>query len=301
MYFTKKAISNNRENKHKPIPNDSDSSIKMNYNNFTVIHPDAQIGQNVTIGPFTTIDADVIIGDNTWIAPHVSIMNGARIGKNCKIFQGAIVGSIPQDLKFKGERTLLEIGDNTIIREYCTLNIGTTANWKTIIGQNCLVMAYVHVAHDCIIGNNVILANNVTLAGHIEIGNFARLGGMTAVHQFVKIGQDVMVSGGSLVRCDIPPFVTAAREPLSYAGVNRVGLHRRGFTPEQIDNIRDIYRILFVKGFNFTQGVKQVEEQIQESTEKEQILDFLRQSSRGLIKGYKSLNGKSSIKNMDSE
>lgn len=264
----------------------------MNYSNFSVIHPDAKIGQNVTIGPFTTVAADVEIGDNTWIAPHVSIMDGARIGKNCKIFQGAIVGSVPQDLKFNGEKTLLEIGDNTIIREYCTLNIGTTANWRTVIGKNCLVMAYVHVAHDCMIGNNVILANNVTLAGHIEIGDYARLGGMTAVHQFVKIGNDVMVGGGSLVRCDVPPFVTAAREPLSYAGVNRIGLRRRGFNSSQIDNIRDIYRILFVRGNNFSQGVNQIELEIEESPEKAEILGFLKQSTRGLIKGYKSINGK---------
>ena len=298
MSLTRHETTERCDNSHlQSIPNYSDSSIKMNYSDFTVIHPDAKIGKNVTIGPFTTIAADVVIEEGTWIAPHVSIMDGARIGKNCKIFQGAIVGSVPQDLKYKGERTFLEIGDNTIVREYCTLNIGTTSNWRTVIGKNCLIMAYVHVAHDCLIGDNVILANNVTLAGHIEIGEYARLGGMTAVHQFVKIGKDVMVSGGSLVRCDIPPFVTAAREPLAYAGVNRIGLHRRGYSPEQIENIRDIYRILFVKGHNFSQGVKQVELEVTESNEKEQIISFLRQSTRGLIKGYKSLNGKSSSKN----
>ncbi len=273
----------------------------MNYNNLSVIHPDAQIGQNVTIGPFTTIGADVVIEDGTWIAPHVSIMDGARIGKNCKIFQGAIVGSVPQDLKFNGERTFLEIGDNTIIREYCTLNIGTTANWRTVIGKNCLIMAYVHVAHDCIIGDHVILANNVTLAGHIEIGEFARLGGMTAVHQFVKIGKDVMISGGSLVRSDVPPFITAAREPLSYAGVNRIGLRRRGYSSIQIENIRDIYRVLFVKGHNFSQGVAQIELEIGDCSEKVEILDFLKQSTRGLIKGYKSLNSKTAVKNIEED
>ena len=187
------------------------------------------------------------------------------------------------------------------MREYCTLNIGTTANWRTVIGKNCLIMAYVHVAHDCIIGDNVILANNVTLAGHIEIGDFARVGGMTAVHQFVKIGKDVMISGGSLVRCDVPPFVTAAREPLSYAGVNRIGLRRRGFSSTQIENIRDIYRILFVKGHNFSQGVVHIEAEVNETSEKLEILDFLKQSTRGLIKGYKSLNSKATAKNIDED
>ena len=264
--------------------------------NLSVIHPKARIGNNVEIGPFTTIAADVEIGDGTWIAPHVSIMDGARIGSHCKIFHGAIVASVPQDLKYKGERTFLEIGDNTIVREYCTLNIGTTANGSTIIGRNCLLMAYVHVAHDCIIGNNVILANNVTLAGHIEIGDFARLGGMTAVHQFVKIGSDVMVGGGSLVRKDVPPYIVAAREPLSYSGVNRVGLKRKGFTYEQIDNIRDMYRILFVQDYNYRHAVDEIANSLPITAEKTIILDFLSQATRGIIKGYKSLNGKGVLK-----
>ena len=281
--------------------NSLDLTPQMNISNLTVIHPDAIIGKNVTIGPFTTIAADVEIDDGTWIASHVSVMDGARIGKNCKIFQGAIIGSVPQDLKYKGERTFLEIGDNTIVREYCTLNIGTTASWRTAIGKNCLIMAYVHVAHDCYIGDNVILANNVTLAGHIDIGDNARLGGLTAVHQFVKIGQDVMVGGGSLVRADIPPFITAAREPLSYAGVNRVGLSRRGYTSFQIDNIRDIYRILFVRGYNVRQAVGRIEEVIPYTNEKNAILDFVNQSSRGLIKGYKTLNAGRNFKDEDED
>jgi UDP-N-acetylglucosamine acyltransferase len=267
--------------------------------NLSVIHPKARIGNNVEIGPFTTIAADVEIGDGTWIAPHVSIMDGARIGQNCKIFHGAIIASIPQDLKYKGERTFLDIGDGTIVREYCTLNIGTTANGSTIIGKRCLLMAYVHVAHDCIIGDDVILANNVTLAGHIEIGNFARLGGLTAVHQFVKIGNDVMISGGSLVRKDVPPFIVAAREPLSYAGVNRIGLRRKGFTFEQIDNIRDVYRILFVQDYNYRHAISEIETMLPTSVEKNTILDFLNHSSRGIIKGYKSLNGKAVLKEDD--
>jgi UDP-N-acetylglucosamine acyltransferase len=264
----------------------------MSYSHLSVIHPEAKIGKNVTIGPFVTIDADVEIGDNCTILPHACLMNGVRLGKNCKVFQGAILGSVPQDLKYKGEQTFLEIGENTVIREYCTLNVGTTSSWKTVIGKNCLVMAYAHVAHDCVIGDNVILANNVTLAGHIEVGDFARLGGLTAVHQFVKIGQDTMVGGGSLVRNDVPPFITAAREPLAYAGVNRVGLIRRGFSPAQIDNIRDIYRVLFVQSFNFRQALEHIEENVSDSGEKKVIMGFLNQSSRGLIKGYKTLNAK---------
>jgi UDP-N-acetylglucosamine acyltransferase len=280
-------------------PNLIDLTAEMNISNLSVIHPDAKIGENVTIGPFSIISADVEIGDGTWIASHVSVMNGARVGKNCKIFQGAIVGSVPQDLKYRGERTYLEIGDNTIIREYCTLNIGTTASGHTFIGKNCLVMAYAHVAHDCVIGDNVILANNVTLAGHIEIGNFARIGGMAAVHQFVKIGQDVMVGGGSLVRTDVPPFITAAREPLAYAGVNRVGLKRRQYTPKQIDNIRDMYRILFVDGYNVRQAIERIENVIPPTQEKQTILSFLSESKRGMIKGYRTLNGKNNNKNGD--
>jgi UDP-N-acetylglucosamine acyltransferase len=264
----------------------------MNIHQLSVIHPDAKIGKGVYIGPFTTIAADVEIGDGTWIAPHVSIMDGVRMGRNCKVFQGAIVGSTPQDLKYKGERTFLYVGDNTILREYCTVNIGTTATWKTVIGKNCLIMAYAHVAHDCIIGDHVVLANNVTLAGHIEIGDFARLGGMAAVHQFVKIGNDAFIGGGSLVPRDVPPFVLAARNPLAYAGVNRVGLLRRNFTSEQIDNIKDVYRILFIRGHNLSQAVSFIEETVAETPERAAILDFIGQSTRGLIKGFRASNGK---------
>ncbi len=255
------------------------------------VHPNAQIGANVTIEPFVTIKEDVVIGEGTWIGSNVTIMDGVRIGKNCKIFPGAIVGAVPQDLKFQGEESTLEIGDNVIIREYCTLNRGTLANYKTEIGSNSLLMAYVHVAHDCVIGKNCILANNVNLAGHIEVGDFAVLGGLTAVHQFVKIGQHAMVGGGSLVRKDIPPFVKAAREPISYAGVNSIGLRRRGFTEEQVHCIQDIYRVLFVKGNNTTQAIKAIKDSIADCKEKEQILTFIASSTRGLMKGFRQLNG----------
>ncbi len=255
------------------------------------IHPEAKIGKNVKIGAFVTIEKDVVIGDNTEIFPNAVIMNGTRMGENCKVFPGAIVGSIPQDLKYKGERTFLEIGNNVTIREYCTINIGTTANWKTVIKDNCLIMAYCHIAHDCIINERCVLANNVTLAGHIEIGPRTTLGGLTAVHQFVRIGDNVMVGGGSLVRKDIPPYIKAAREPLSYAGVNSIGLRRKGFSDDQINNIQDIYRLLFQKGHNTSQALEVIQSTLSETPERENILGFIKDASRGIIRGYRHING----------
>ncbi len=256
-----------------------------------LIHPGARIGENVRIEPFVTIAEDVVIGDNAWIGPHVTILNGVRIGNNCKIFPGSVIGGIPQDLKFQGEESIVEIGDNVTIREYCTLNRGTRANYRTEIHDNCLLMAYVHVAHDCIIRKNSVLANNVNLAGHIEIGEYAILGGLTAVHQFVKIGEHAFVGGGSLVRKDIPPYVKAAREPLSYAGINSVGLRRRGFTSEQINHIQDIYRILFVKGYNTRQALKIIETSLRATKERDRIVQFIAGADRGIMKGFRKLNG----------
>lgn len=252
------------------------------------IHPNAKIGNNVVIEPFAYVDEGVEIGDNTWVGPHATIMRGSRIGKNCKIFPGAVVGAIPQDLKYKGEDSLLVVEDNVTIRECCTLNRGTSASMMTKIGENTLLMAYVHVAHDCFIGNNCIIANNVNLAGHITIGNSVVLGGVTAVHQFVKIGDHVIVGGGSLVRKDIPPFVKAAREPLSYAGVNSIGLSRRGFSREQINSIHEIYRILFVKHKNVKYGITEIETSLPHSEYKDYILQFVKDADRGLMKGYKA-------------
>lgn len=256
------------------------------------IHPDAQIGHNVTIEPFTTIGADVVIGDNTWIGPHVTIMDGARIGKACKIFPGAVVGAVPQDLKYNGEYSLVELGDRVIVREYVTLNRGTKASHLTRIGSGSMLMAYVHVAHDCHIGKNCVLANGVTLAGHIEIEDFAILGGLTAVHQFVKVGKHTFVGGGSLVRKDVPPFVKAAREPLSYAGINSVGLRRRGFSLEQIHHIQDIYRILFVKGNNTSQALSLIETDIDATPERDYILEFIRRADRGIMRGFLQMNAR---------
>lgn len=254
------------------------------------VHPNAKIGQNVTIGAFTTIEEDVVIGDDCWIGPNVTIFNGARIGDRCRIFPGAVVSAVPQDLKYKGEPTTLEIGDDVIIREFCTLNKGTSAAGKTVIGDRCLLMAYVHVAHDCLIGKNCILANNVTLAGHIEIEDFARLGGLTAVHQFVHIGGQVMIGGGSLVRKDVPPFVMAAREPLSYAGINRVGLRRAGFTGDQIHHIEDIYRLLFVRNHNVRRALQLVVTDVEPSPIRDRIVEFVTDSitNRGIMKGFRS-------------
>lgn len=251
------------------------------------ISPEAKIGHGTIVEPFATIQSDVIIGENCWIGPYVSIMNGTRIGNNCKIFPGAVLGAVPQDLKFNGEASLLEIGDHTIIREYCTLNRGTKASMTTKVGSHSLLMAYVHVAHDCFVGNHVILANNVTLAGHIDIHDYAILGGLTAVHQFVKIGPHVMVGGGSLVMKDIPPFAKAAREPLTYEGVNTIGLRRRGFSKEQLDRIHDIYRYLFIKNRNISIGIKMIEAELPDSEECRQILEFVRNSSRGIMKGHR--------------
>jgi UDP-N-acetylglucosamine acyltransferase len=250
------------------------------------IHPEAKIGKDVKIDPFTVIHEDVEIGEGTWIGSNVTIFPGARIGKHVRIFPGAVISAVPQDLKFAGERTTAEIGDHTTIREYVTINRGTSAAGKTVVGTHNLLMAYVHVAHDCLVGNHCILANGVTLAGHIEIHDYAIIGGLSAVHQFVQIGSHVMISGGSLVRKDVPPFVKAAHEPLAYVGVNAVGLRRRGYSNEQIAQIQDIYRKLFVIGLNITHALEAVERDVPPSAERDQILQFVRKSSRGLMKGY---------------
>lgn len=257
------------------------------------VHPQARIAKNAVIEPFVNIERNVEIGEGTWIGSNVTIMEGVRIGNNCKIFPGAVIGAIPQDLKYAGEDTTVEIGDNTTIREFVTINRGTKESWKTVIGKNCLLMAYVHVAHDCFIADNVILANAVNLAGHISIHKHAIVGGLTAVHQFVKIGSHVIISGGSLVRKDVPPFTKAAREPLSYAGVNSIGLRRHGFSNEKINEIQDIYRYIYVKGFNVTQAVRYIEANISSTPERDEILAFIAKSTRGIMKGYLRLPGNS--------
>ena len=249
------------------------------------VDKNAKVGKNVTISPFAVVYGNVEIGEGTWIGAHVTIMDGARIGKNCKIFPGAVISAIPQDLKFSGEESTAEIGDNTTVREFVTINRGTKDRMKTSVGSNCLLMAYVHLAHDCIIGNNVILANSVNLAGHITIDDWAILEGIVAVQQFVHIGAHSFVTGGSLVRKNVPPFVKAAREPLSYAGVNSVGLRRRGFSPEAVLQIEDIYRTIYVRGYNVSNALNIVEQEAPSSKEKDLIVNFIRDSKDGIIRG----------------
>jgi UDP-N-acetylglucosamine acyltransferase len=256
------------------------------------VNPQARVAPNVVIEPFVTIDKNVVIEEGTWIGSNVTIMEGARIGKNCRIFPGAVISAVPQDLKFAGEDTIVKIGNNTTIREYVTINRGTRASYETVIGDNTLLMAYVHIAHDCVIGNNVILANAANLAGHITIDDWAIVGGMVAIHQFVRIGAHCMVSGGSLVRKDVPPYTKAAREPLSYVGVNSIGLRRRGFTAEQITNMQDIYRIIYLKGYNVSQAVEIIEADTPATPERDEILSFISNSSRGIMKGYSKLKEK---------
>jgi len=250
------------------------------------VHPGAKIAKNVVIEPFTTIDNNVVIGEGTWIGPNVTIMDGARIGKNCNIFPGSVISAVPQDLKFDGEDTTAEIGNNTTIRESVTINRGTSDRMRTKIGKNCLIMAYSHVAHDCVVGNNCIFSNNSTLAGHITIGSHVILAGFVAVHQFCTIGDHAFVAGGSLVRKDVPPFVKAARQPLSYVGINSVGLRRRGFTSEKITEIQTIYRLLFQKKYNTTQATEIIEGEMTASPERDEILNFIQNSQRGIMKGY---------------
>jgi UDP-N-acetylglucosamine acyltransferase len=259
-------------------------------NSLCYIDPQAKLHETVKVEPFTMIHADVEIGENTWIGSNVTIFPGARIGKNCRIFPGAVIAAIPQDIKFNGEYTTAHIGDNTTIRECVTINRGTSDRNKTVIGTNCLLMAYVHIAHDCKIGNNVILANSVQLAGHVQIGEFAIIGGTSAVHQFANIGCHTMISGGSLVRKDVPPYVKAAREPLAFAGVNSVGLRRRGYNDSQISQIQEIYRTIYQSGFNNSAAMNKIELDFTATVERDEVLNFVRASERGIIKSGISKN-----------
>ena len=242
------------------------------------VHPGAKIAHNVVIEPFTTISNNVEIGSGTWIGPNVTIMEGARIGRNCRIFPGAVISGLPQDLKFEGEETT--------IRECVTISRGTKAAGTTKIGNNCLLMAYAHVAHDCMLGDNVILANSVGMSGHCEVGNFVVIGGLTGIHQFVKIGSHVMIAGGSLVRKDIPPYVKAGKEPVSYLGINSIGLRRRGYDSETINEIQSIYRVLFQKNYNVSQALTIMETELKASKERDEIMEFIRRSERGLMRGF---------------
>jgi len=249
------------------------------------IDPKAQLGKGVTVEPFATIYGDVVIGDGTWIGSGAVIYDGARIGTNCRIFNGASISAIPQDLKFSGEETTLEIGDNTTVREFATLNRGTRARGRTTIGKNCLLMAYIHVAHDCSLGDNVIMVASCGIAGEVELGDWVTLGGGTMVHQFVRIGNHAFLGGGSKVRMDVPPFIKADREPLAYMGINSVGLERRGFTKEKMHELHEIYRAYFNMGMNGTKALEYIGANFPSTPERDYILDFISKSARGVIRG----------------
>src|SRR5215203_5210351 len=254
------------------------------------IHPNAKIGNNVIIDPFAVIHDNVVIGDDTHIMSHVVVLPFSRIGKSCKIFPGATIGAIPQDLKYKGEETTAEIGDYTTIRECVTVNRGTKDKWKTVVGSHCLLMAYAHVAHDCHVGDHVILANGVQLAGHVEVGEYAIIGGLAGAHQFTRIGAHTYIAGHTVIRKDVPPYVKAAREPMCYMGLNIVGLQRRGFPQEKIDTISKIYHLLFLGNHSTSSAVDLIGKKVPDGETKADILQFVQESKIGIIKRY-SKNG----------
>lgn len=249
------------------------------------IHPDAKIAKTAIIEPFATVAADVVVDEGAWIGPNAVLMDGARIGKNCKIFPGAVLAAIPQDLKYQGEQTTVEIGDNTTIRECVTINKGTKAKGKTVVGANCLVMCYVHIAHDCLIGDQCILGGYAGLAGEVIVDDWANISGGSLVHQFVRIGSHVMIQGGSKVGKDVPPFVLAGRDPLAFAGINSVGLRRRNFSNEKINELQEIYRTIYQKGLNNSEAIVFVEDNFERTSELELIVSFIKGSKRGIIRG----------------
>ena len=249
------------------------------------IHPEARLGENITVEPFAYIAGNVVIGDGTWVGPNSTILDGARIGKNCKIFPSSVVSGIPQDMKFKGEETTAEIGDNTTIREGVTINRGTVAAMKTVVGNNCLFMAYSHVGHDCQVGNNCILGNITGLAGEAKVDDWVIISGGTFVHQYSHIGSHVIIGPLCKVRKDVPPYITAERDPLTYMGLNVVGLTRRGFEKERIDEIHNIYRAIYQSEMNTTQALDHIEKEFKPSPDRDYILDFIRKSERGIIRG----------------
>lgn len=250
------------------------------------VDPGAKIAENVQIEAFATIFENVEIGSGSWIGPNVVIMNGARIGKNVQIFPGAVISGDPQDMKFEGEVTTTEIGDNTIIREYVTINKGTKANDRTVVGKDCLIMSYVHIAHDCVLKDRIILGSYAGLAGEVMVDNWAIVSPGSLVHQFVRIGAHVMIQGGSKVSKDVPPFAMAGREPISFTGINSIGLRRRGFTNETIYAIQEAYRIIYQRGLNISDAMEVVEANLPAFKERDEIILFIRDSKRGIIRGY---------------
>ena len=250
------------------------------------VHPEAKLGENVVIEPFAFVDNNVEIGDGTLIMAGAHVRSHSRIGKNCRIFSGAVIGGIPQDLKFRGEETYAIIGDNTTIRECVTVNRGTLSKGKTVIGNNCLLMAYSHIAHDCILDDYVIVGNATQLAGEVEVDHHAILSGGTLVHQFTRIGAHVMIQGGTRLGKDIPPYAIAGREPVCFSGVNLIGLRRNNFSNEKINEIQEIYRIIYQSGYNFTDAIAKIEKEFEETPEMRFIVDFVKNSPRGIVRGY---------------
>ena len=257
--------------------------MSTSINNLAIVSPKAQLGENVSVGPFTIIEDDVIIGAGTTIGANALIANGARIGKECRIHHGAVLSTPPQDLKFRGEVTTLELGDHSIIREYVTMNRGTHERWKTNVGNHCFIMAYSHVAHDCSVGNHVILANSANMGGHVVIEDHAVIGGLVAIHQFSHVGRHAMVGGGFRITKDVPPYVLAGSEPLSFKGLNIVGLKRRNFSPQAIVNIEKVYKLIYHSQLNVTQALDQIRNEMQITDEVRHILDFIEKSKRGII------------------
>lgn len=256
----------------------------------TDIHPtaivskSAEVADDVTIGPYTIVEDEVQIGAGSNIGSSVQLATGAVIGENVKVFHGAVIGTVPQDLKFGGEKTRALIGDNSVVREYATINRGTKAYGDTTVGRDCLLMAYSHVAHDCILGNNVILANSVNLAGHIEIDDHVIVGGVVPIHQFVKIGTHAMIGGGFRVPQDICPYALVGGYPIRVAGLNAIGLKRRGFSRETVATLDKAFKLLFFSGLNTTQAVERITAEIDRTPEIQTILDFIERSNRGLVK-----------------
>ncbi len=257
----------------------------MNISPLAVVDPEARLGENITVEPFAIIKKDVIIGDNCHIYPHAIILDGARIGNNCNVFPGAVIAGIPQDLKFKGEDTIAIIGDNTTLRECVTVNRGTASKGQTVVGRNCLIMAYSHIAHDCVLKDHVIVGNASQIAGEVEIDDYAIISGGSLVHQFTRISKHVMIQGGSRIGKDIPPYTLIGRDPIVYCGINIVGLRRRGFTNQQVFLIQDIYRTLYTRGLNNTDAIKAIETEYEPCEERDLILNFIKNSKRGIVRG----------------
>ena len=261
-----------------------------NIHPLATVHPNAKLAENVEVGPYAYIEEHVEIGEGSKILPHATIFNYVKMGKNCCVFPGAVIGAVPQDLKFEGEETYVEIGDNVNIRECATINRGTKASGRSVtkIGSNVLIMSYAHVAHDCTVGNNCILVSYVGIAGETDVDDWATIGGSTVAHQFSRVGKHAFVGGGSKINKDVPPYVLCGRDPLSYAGVNLVGLRRRGFTSAQIHSIKDMYDVIYNSGMNTSDACAHIEREFPQSEERDTILTFIRGSKRGIIKGYHS-------------